>query len=221
MKRIAAPELLDDDLGACEEVASSLGDLKRINTWFGGTRTTTGALRQVAREAGLDRLHLLEVGAGGGDAPRQARRALAREGIRLEITLLDRKASHLPPDGAAAVAGEALRLPFADGSFDVVGSNLFLHHFDPHGLLQVTREALRVARVAVLVNDLVRSRLHLLLTYLGLPLFRSRLTWHDAPASVRQAYTVAEMRNILNQLELRKLDISTHYLFRMAVLLWK
>ena len=67
------------------------------------------------------------------------------------------------------------------------GFNLMAHHFDPEGLLGVVEESLRVARIAVLINDLIRSRVHLGLVYAGLPLFRGRITWNDAPASVRQA----------------------------------
>jgi hypothetical protein len=73
----------------------------------------------------------------------------------------------------------------------------------------------------VLINDLIRSRLHLLLVYLGLPLFRSRITWHDAPASVRRAYTCDEMRVLLADVGAREVQVSRHYLFRMGVLLWK
>ena len=71
------------------------------------------------------------------------------------------------------------------------------------------------------INDLIRSRLHLALTYAGLPLFRSRITWHDAPASVRRAYTREEMRTMLAELPAKRLEITLHYLYRMGVLLWK
>lgn len=221
MKRVSTPELLDDDLGTPEEVTASLRDLRHVNALFGGTRTTTALLRKIARESGLTALSLLEVGGGGGDVPASTQRALARQGIPLRVTLLDRMASHLPRNGTPAVGAEALRLPFPDNAFDIVGSNLFLHHFDPERLVQLTAEALRVARVAVLVNDLIRSPIHLLLTYLGMPLFRSRLTWHDAPASVRQAYTLHEMRGLLAQTGARRIDASRHYLYRMGIVLWK
>ena len=36
MKRVAIAELLDTDCWHAGEVASSLGDLRRINRWFGG-----------------------------------------------------------------------------------------------------------------------------------------------------------------------------------------
>ncbi len=221
MRRVIVAELLDDDLGTPAEVAQSLRDLRRINSWFGGTRTTTRLLQRVAETTGCRALSLLEVGAGGGDVPLQARKRLARQGVELRITLLDRVASHLPQNGVAGVVADATQLPFRDDAFDVVSCNLLAHHFDIATLERYATEALRVARVAVLINDLIRSRLHLALTYAGLPLFRSRITWHDAPASVRRAYTLEEMRDIVSRIPSRRVEISTHYLYRMGVLLWK
>ena len=91
------------------------------------------------------------------------------------------------------MVGDAVALPFSNGSFDVVSCCLFAHHLSPPDLVSFAREASRVARTAVLINDLIRDPLHLALVYAGLPLYRSRLTRNDAPASVRQAYTVSEM----------------------------
>jgi ubiquinone/menaquinone biosynthesis C-methylase UbiE len=221
MRRTVIPELLDDDLGATAEIAVTLRDLRHINAWFGGMRTTTTLLRRVARECDCRKLSLLEVGAGAGDVALVAQRVLAESGIGLRVTLLDRWWSHLPRGGAASVAGDALCLPFQDGTFDVVSCSLLAHHFGPETLAQFAGESLRVCRQAVLINDLIRSRLHLLLVYLGLPLFRSRITWHDAPASVRRAYTCDELRALLANAGARKVQISRHYLFRMGVLLWK
>jgi SAM-dependent methyltransferase len=221
MQRQVLAELLDDDRGTAAEIAASLADLRRINQWFGGTRTSIALLRKVARATHGRPLSLLEVGSGAGDVPLAAKRALAREGIELHITLLDRAWSHLPPNAKRAVSGDALHLPFHDDAFDAVSSSLFIHHFAPDILPELIRELLRVCRSAVLINDLIRSRPHLALVYLGLPLFRSRLTWHDAPASVRQAYTVPEMQALLSQLPVRRIEITRNYLYRMGVLVWK
>jgi SAM-dependent methyltransferase len=221
MQRKVVAELLDDDLGTRAEIAASLADLRHINDWFGGTRSTIFLVRRVAHANGCMRLSALEVGAGTGDLPLAAQKALAREGIELQVTLLDRISSHLPTNGAASVAGDALHLPFQGDTFDIVSCSLFAHHLGPDKLQLFVREALRVCRCAVLINDLIRSRVHLGLAYLGLPLFRSRLTWHDAPASVRQAYTVDEMRALLSQLPARGVEITRHYLYRMGVLVWK
>jgi ubiquinone/menaquinone biosynthesis C-methylase UbiE len=221
MQRKVIAELLDDDLGTPDEIAQSLVDLRHINNWFGGTAATTSLLGRVAHETGQTELSLLEVGAALGDVPLAAGRALDKDGISLRSTLLDRLWSHLPSDGVPAVAGDALHLPFCDDAFDVVSCSLFAHHFEPETLPRLVMESLRVARRAVLINDLIRSRLHLGLVYMGLPLFGSRITWHDAPASVQRAYTVDEMKFMLAHVPARRIEITRHYLYRMGVLLWK
>src|ERR1700690_1249488 len=213
MRRTVIPEVLDDDLGTAAEIAETLRDLRHINQLFGGMRTTTELLRRVARECGYRTLSMLEVGAGAGDVPLAAQSVLAESAIGFQVTLLDRWLSHLPRGGTASVAGDALRLPFRNGTFDVVSCSLLAHHFEPETLVKFASESLRVCRQAVLINDLIRSRLHLLLVYLGLPLFRSRITWHDAPASVWRAYTCDEMQALLANAGAREVQVSRHYLF--------
>ncbi len=220
MKRVLTPELLDTDSGTPAEIAASLDDLRRVNRWFGGIATTEGLIRRVARQINVSSLSLLEVAAGSGYVPEIASERLRRQGLTLRVTILDRALSHLN-DGDRAVAGDALALPFRDLSFDLVSCNLFAHHLRPEEFLQFVDEALRVCRVAVLINDLVRSPLHLSLVYAGLPLYRSRLTRHDAPASVRQAYTPEEMQALLAQTSAARTEIHRHYLFRMGVIAWK
>ena len=136
MRRIVIPELLDDDLGTAAEIAQTLTDLRHINQWFGGMRTTSELLRRVARATGCRKLSILEVGAGAGDVPLAAQRVLAGYGIGLQVTLLDRIWSHLPRDGAASVAGDALHLPFRNEAFDVVSCSLLAHHFEPEALVE-------------------------------------------------------------------------------------
>ena len=221
MKRVATPELLDTDCGTPAEVVASLGDLRRINRWFGGVATTEDMVWRVAREISSSSLSLLEVAAGTGYVPQTARERLLHRGLSLQITSLDRAASHLMNNGRRAVAGDALALPFRDSSFDLLSSNLFAHHLSPPELVHFAEEGLRVCRVAVLINDLVRNPLHMSLVYAGMPLYRSRLTRHDAPASVRQAYTVDEMQSLLAQTSAARVEIHRHYLFRMGVVAWK
>lgn len=225
MRRVVIPELLDNDAGTPREIAASLGDLHRINRWFGGIATTQWMVERVARTVKAESLSLLEVAAGSGNTAEATRLRLRDRRLRLQVTLLDRAFSHLskgPQNGSRrAVAGNALALPFQDASFDLVSCGLFAHHLSPEELTQFAKEALRVCRVAVLINDLVRHPLHLALVYAGLPLYRGRLTRHDAPASVRAAYTPDEMRNLLLQAGAKSAEIHRHYLFRMAVIAWK
>jgi len=224
MKRVTIPEFLDTDSGTPAEIAASVSDLDRINRWFGGIAATQSLIERVSVKIGSRSLSLLEVAAGSGLVPEQARIRLQRSGIRLDVTLLDRAPSHLrngPRKGSRAVAGDARALPFKDESFDLVSSCLFVHHLEPEELVQFVNEGLRVCRCAVLINDLIRHPLHLALVYGGLPLFRSRLTHHDAPASVRQAYSSAEMNELLQRTNATRIEMQHQFLFRMGVVIWK
>ena len=223
MKRTVIPELLDSDSGTPDEIGVALSDLRRINHWFGGIATTESMIEYVAGETGQRSLSLLEVAGGSGDVPRGISKRLQPRGIRIDATLLDRAVSHLKHrnNGIQAVGGDALALPFADGSFDLVSCCLFAHHLLPDELIRCVNEGLRVCRVGVLINDLVRQRLHLALVYAGWPLYRSRLTRHDAPASVRAAYTPKEMTKILKGTSAREVVMRRRYLFRIGVVVWK
>jgi SAM-dependent methyltransferase len=220
MQRVNTPEILDSNDCPPLEIAGSLHDLSRINRWFGGVATTRRLIERVAATTGKRRFSLLEVAAGFGEVPKIAGEQLARKGIKLEVTLLDRVRSHLLR-GNRAVVADALAIPFPDCAFDLVSCNLFAHHLEPAELARFVREALRVSRCAVLINDLIRHPLHLALVYAGFPLMRSYVSRFDGVASVRRAYVPEEMRQILSDGgTAARIEISRHYLFRMGVIVW-
>jgi SAM-dependent methyltransferase len=219
MKRRPSFELLDSDAGTSREIAGSLRDLQMFNQWFGGVRTTEKLVRRALAKHPTPTASLLEVAAGAGFVPAKIREHLSSQ-LDLKITFLDRARSHLN-GSARVVAGDALALPFANNSFDLVSCNLFVHHLPPDDLQRFAREALRVSRIAFLINDVIRDPIHLALTYAGFPLYRSRITRNDAPASVRQAYTPSELRGLLQPLSSAPIQISRHYLYRMGIIAWK
>jgi ubiquinone/menaquinone biosynthesis C-methylase UbiE len=222
MRRRPTEELLDLDAGTPEEISDSLTDLRHINSWFGGVATTRKMIERVAARTSLRQLSLLEVAAGSGDLPDLVSKQLSNRGICIRTTLLDRSLTHLPNTSKLqSVAGDVFSLPFDANSFDMVSSSLFAHHLAPDQIGEFLGEALRVCRHAVLINDLIRHPLHLALVYAGLPLFRSPITWHDAPASVRQAYTVEEMADYLKTARSAGFELNRYFLFRMGAILWK
>jgi SAM-dependent methyltransferase len=219
MKRKVESELLDSDCGTPAEIADALADIRRVNYWCGGVSTSERLVRRVVDESGLRRFEQLDVGSGSGDVPLAVASRFEQRGVQLCPTLLDRQASHLP-SGSAVVVGDALDIPFPPESFDLVTCSLFVHHLEPAQLKQFVREALRVARIALVINDLVRTRLHLALVVAARPLFHSRMAWRDGVVSVRRAYTEQELRVLLMATG-RRVEISRHYLQRVGVIVWK
>ena len=215
------PELLDTDAGTPREVETSLLDLRSFNRWLGGIRVMSSLLRRVARQRRLKELSWVDVAGSDGYIATLTQRSLVHSGTILKPVILDRAATHL---GGLypGVCGDAMALPFGDNTFDAVGCSLFVHHLEPEQIVHFVREGLRVARHAFLIHDLRRHPLHLVLSYLGVPLYRSRLTRHDAPASVRRAYTVEEIRDILAPVTVAaNIEITRFFFFRMGVIVWK
>jgi ubiquinone/menaquinone biosynthesis C-methylase UbiE len=215
MRRELVAELLDTDAGSADEVRASLRDLDGINRWFGGVRTTARMLRRVAKDYSSKRLSVLDVAAASS---RVVELAEEHAGVDVDVTRLDRAASHF--EGRAGVVGDALRLPFQDGAFDLVHSCLFLHHLRAPEAALFLQDSLRVARIAVLVNDLRRSQLHWLSVKAASPVLFSRITQHDAPASVKRAYIRGELVEIAETTGARW-EMRNSFFFRFAMILWK
>src|SRR5579872_1053959 len=191
MQRVVTPELLDSDAGSTAEVTASLVDLRDFNRLLGGVSLTSVLLQRVACAKKLSTLSVLDVAGGEGYLLARVIARLAKKEIAVTGTLLDRAHTHMQPEAHAlyAVRGDALSLPCQNGAFDVVTCNLFVHHLEPDQAQQFFREAARVARHAVVINDLERHWIHWRLAQLGGLIYRSRITRNDAPASVRAAYT--------------------------------
>lgn len=196
-RRAPSDEILDGDVepGAAVE---SLADVERVHRVLGGRWLLRRHLVPVLLAVPSPSPVLLDLGAGNGHVGRALGSELARHGRGLVTLDLDRQLlhAHLSARGRS-VAAHALRLPLADRSVDVVSSTLFLHHLDAPSVAQLLRESARVARVAVSALDLTRHRVPLVVNaVLGMLLHRSPITRLDGSASVRQAWTVPELRAI-------------------------
>ena len=84
-------------------------------------------------------------------------------------------------------------LPYPDEAFDVAHASLVLHHLEPADAIVLLREMSRVSSRGIIVNDVARSQLTLVGAWLLAHLATvNRYSRHDAPLSVRRAYTLAE-----------------------------
>ena len=176
----------------------------------------------------MQKLHILEVASGRADVLQAASHLLMKKKISLQISLLDRSVLHLPQSAdwnralpqPTLLAGDALEIPMADQSVDIVSSCLFLHHLSVEQVRAFFKEALRVSRVAVLVNDVERTRTNYWLSHLYKFMDPSKLSRHDGPTSVRQAYTFSEVETLLGETG-HRFELQRGYLFRLGGILWR
>ncbi|MGO8720575.1 MAG: methyltransferase domain-containing protein [Acidobacteriaceae bacterium] len=228
MERVQKQELLDCDEWSCAEVACALEAIRRVNRLYGGHKMHKQLFQRVCSQFNGKKLQVLEVASGYADVLQAASLMLKKQNISLEISLLDRCAQHLPQPHnwhkdlrpPTLMTGDALAIPLADNSVDVVSCCLFLHHLSIDQARAFLREALRVSRVAVLINDVERKRVNYFLSHLQTLVDPSRLSRHDGPTSVRQAYTYAEMQDLLRETCCRY-ELERGYLYRLGAIVWK
>ncbi len=202
MRRLAgATERLDGPLEP-RLLRGTLRDLERVNRMLGGAALSWRAIEPYGRPVGSAPLRVLDVGTGAGDIPRSLIKTAAAHAVPLEILATDvrreivdvaRERSRGLPGLTVATAPED-RIDADDRSFDIVHASLVLHHLEPAPAVALLREMGRVARSAVVVNDLTRAPLWLIGAWLLTRIAtRNEYTRHDAPVSVRRAYTSREL----------------------------
>ncbi len=194
-------ELLDDPALGAQAVQAALREIRWVNRWLGGRhalrRGLAVALRDVPRGGTVE---ALDVGSGDATLPAAVVRWAARRGWRLRWVALDRSAAAavLCRDvgrPAAVIQADALAMPFRERSFDVVVASMFLHHFPAPAVIDLLRNLRRLARIALVINDLRRSRLAWAgIWALSRALGSHPVFAHDAPLSVRRGFTAEELQ---------------------------
>ena len=147
----------------------SLRDVALANRFFGGRRAVLAEVQRVVRALSSSqgtvgkspgRITLLDIGTGLGDIPRAAQRMAARTAIPMTtigVELVPVLAQAAGPACTHALAADAMALPFADSSIDIVTCSQVLHHFDGAEAERLLRECTRVAKSAVIIGELRRS----------------------------------------------------------------
>jgi ubiquinone/menaquinone biosynthesis C-methylase UbiE len=202
-----AEELLDGPLDDRPALVGNLRDLARVNRRLGGIDLSARAIDVLA--PGRSPIEVLDVGTGGADIPLALIDRGRTRGRLIRVTGIDSRPEVLE---AAAIAdrrvtatgelalhvADGQALPFPDAAFEIVHSSLVIHHLEPGEARALIAEMARVARLGVVVNDLVRGRAAWAgawaLSHLAT---RNRFTRRDAPLSVRRAYSVAELTALM------------------------
>lgn len=200
--RMRGIEILDDPDVDPELVTRSISDVVRANALFGGLGSAIDELKEALRAVPHEAT-LLDVGTGLADIPCRAREVARWRGVELTTVGLDSAmelARASRPLLTLTVCGDALRLPFADHSVDIVMCSQVLHHFVGDDSLRFLREMNRVARVRVIVSDLRRSWIAAAGIWLmSFPLRFHAVSRHDGVVSVMRGFTRGELVDTVRQ----------------------
>lgn len=220
------PERMDDPGADLAALRSAFGHIVAVNRWLGARRALRLHLPWALPAGGHDRA-VLDVGTGAGDLAALISDWAHRQGTPVRIVALDMSAASVAEvrdrnrseTGIEAVQADGLRLPFRDGTFDLVHLSMTLHHMDGPDLVPLLRETARVARGRVLVGELERC----LPNYLGARLLaatlwrRNPITRHDGPLSVLRAFTAGELQALGSTAGLRSVSVHRHAFYRLIL----
>jgi len=212
-KRIDEPELLDEHDAPHDHVERSLRDLRRFNSLYGGASAYRRLLRRVAPPP----QSILDIATGTADSIESVSGFRVGVDFKIDHLLYMRNGSEVH-----RVVADALRLPFRDNAFDVVTSAHFFHHLTPDENRRMLRDALRIGRRGVIVNDTRRHYIpYLFVRLLGLLRLVGPITRNDAPASVLRGYTIDEVRAIAKDTGAARFEVVRAWPFRFGLFLWK
>ena len=225
--RHLVPEWMDADDVNPRELARALRFIRRINALLGYNANLVELLkRELATLPAGTTPTVLDVAAGSGDLLSALADRMKSEHRSVDLIGLDRHAATVAEGAAEAwtagvrfIRADALALPFADASLDIVVSTLFIHHLPEDVAVAALAEMRRVARHTVIVADLIRSKR----AYAWIVLFTlwtSRMIKHDARASVAHAFTVEEAKRLATSAGMSDAVFTTTFGHRF-VLTWR
>lgn len=239
--RILTPELMDEDDVPRDKLDSSLGFIRGVNRWLGGSKAVVGHLNRWCvqasgdgqEESAWDRsktLRILDVATGSADIPVAIVRWANKVGIDVQVTAIDRHdttldlaklhvARSLDPEDASRIAlvqADALRLPFDTNSFDYCITSMFLHHLPEIEILTVLAAMDRIALRGLIWNDLIRNR-RAYLWCKALTMFSTDIVKHDGPVSVLAGFSKREVVEIAERMGLGYTTYHKHAFHRFTL----
>ncbi|QDT38823.1 hypothetical protein Pan189_32220 [Stratiformator vulcanicus] len=149
-----------------------------------------------------ERLRVLDLACGGGDFAQYVAERARRESLDIDVAGCDISLTAVNfANESAEHRGVAINFFVCDlfgdafpTGYDVITCNLFLHHLERPGAVELMRSMTAAARQRVIVCDLRRSRLGYALAWAGTRILsRSPIVHNDGPLSVKAAFQLSEL----------------------------
>ena len=203
--RSLEPERIDTGDYTEDEYKTFLREIRFINRWIGDRWALRKSLLKQIGGSSASEFSVLDVGAGSGEILKEI--ALFARNTKRKAQLVGLDLNPLSADSIAAeghelseirsAQGNAMQLPFDDGTFDYSICSLFTHHFTDEGVVAILREMKRVSRRGIFVIDLHRNKNSYFWYKVFCRVFRiSELVRHDGLLSITKGFTPTELTGI-------------------------
>ncbi len=225
-KRSEKLERIDTGDYTAEEYERFLREISFINKYLGDVRALKKTLLQDIEKENPGKFSVLDIGAGSGEFLRVIARFARKQKRKANLVGLELNArsadSILEKSKNFAeinsVRGDALRLPFADKSFDYAVCSLFTHHFSDEKIIEIFSEMKRVSRRKIFVIDLHRHRFAYVSYKIFCTVFRiSPLVRQDGALSILRSFTPKDLEKLAQKAEFENFSVKRYFPFRLVL----
>ena len=213
-------EILDGDDFDQIDLRKNLREIELVNKRLGGHTSSCNLLKPLLAKLGNQRLRIVDLGCGSGDTIRSFRKRWPQHqyiGVDLNSTAIDMAQNADTSHADAYLVENIFDMAI---TADIAHMAMVNHHFSFDQNVEIVKKLVSSKIKFILVNDLHRSYLALagisLLTHV-LP--TSIMVKHDAPLSVRRAYSKLEWMQILDRAGVKKFTINWGWAFRYLIVI--
>jgi 2-polyprenyl-3-methyl-5-hydroxy-6-metoxy-1,4-benzoquinol methylase len=217
-------EIMDDFNIHGTELEQALISIARINQLLGGNRLTINAVDKIISATGKDKkIKILDLGCGNGDMLRALSRLAERKNYSFNMTGIDANAFTVQHAKKLSVdypeinyiCADLLDPDFFPEKCDIILFTLTLHHFTDEQIVALLEKATQCARLAIVINDLERSRLSYMLFCLISKIFRlNRMNAIDGRLSILRGFKRKELKALAHKMNFKNYAIRWKWAFR-------
>ncbi|WP_035095864.1 methyltransferase domain-containing protein [Aquimarina megaterium] len=223
--RLHKPEQLDNLSLSGGILNSTLDSLKFINTYFGNHRQLSKAiLHYCITQPAIERIHIVDIGCGGGDCIIHISNMLKKHKIKATFTGIDGNPKSISyaqqnnpdPTHISFNAANILDKDFALPDCDLLISSHFMYHFNNENLIDFLKKLQSNTVKHIIFSELYRSKMayHIFKTIrFILPV--SDMARKDGLIAIQRAFTNKELETIIRKSAIEKHRITKKPFFRM------
>lgn len=228
-RRSSKTELMDDFSLKGSVIRDTLDKLETLNRLLGGNATILKALETLLKkQSKIKPIIIVDLGCGHGDILRDVAKFGRKNNYTFKLIGIDANAAAVDyarelSKGYPELTFKVLDVfseDFKKQSYDVMMSNLFLHHFKDSQLRLLLKQGIQKATIGAIINDLHRHRLAYYLFKFAALFIRNKMVVNDGLISILKAFKRNELETISSQIH-AQFTIQWKWAFRYLCILKK
>ena len=219
-------ELLDSTDVPFADIKRNMQELNIINEQLGGHKITLEGFKYFIQFIpSNETIHVVEIGAGGGDNLRVLKRWANKKGLFLQLTGVDINAEciafaeeQVENAGIDFICSDYRKVVFQHPPH-IIFSSLFCHHFSDEELIVMLQWLQQKSKRGFFINDLHRHPLaYYSIKWLTKLFSKSYLVKNDAPLSVQRSFVKKDWINLLKEAGIKHYTIQWKWAFRWLIM---